>query len=84
MKVKVRLFASLRDYVPEAKMPGAKIGATLEVDLPDGARIADVVDHYHLPLELVKLAFVNGVYQELDFELHENDEIGIFPPIGGG
>lgn len=79
MKVKVRLFANLRDYVPEAK-----IGVTLEVDLPDGARIADLVDHYRLPLELVKLAFVNGVYQELDFELHEDDEIGIFPPIGGG
>ena len=79
MRVKVRLFANLRDYVPEAR-----IGVTLEVELAEGARVADVVEHYRLPKELVKLAFVNGVYQELDFALHENDEIGIFPPIGGG
>lgn len=80
MRLIVRLFANLRDYVPAAK----KIGAALEVDLPEGARIQTLVDHFHLPPELVKLAFVNGISRELDFELHEDDEIGIFPPIGGG
>lgn len=79
MIVKARLFATLRDYVPQAK-----IGATLEVELPDGARIKDLANHFKLPLDLVKLAYVNGIYQELDFQLHENDEIGLFPPIGGG
>ena len=79
MRVMVRLFANLRDYVPQAK-----IGKTLEVDLLEGARIRDLADRFHLPLDLVKLAYVNGIYQELDFQLHENDEIGLFPPIGGG
>lgn len=79
MRVKVRLFANLRDYVPEAK-----IGTTLEVELQDGARVEDLANHYKLPLDLVKLAYVNGIYQNLDFQLHENDEIGLFPPIGGG
>ena len=50
MKVKVRLFANLRDYVPEAK-----IGTTLEVDLREGALVKDLVDHYQLPAELVKI-----------------------------
>ncbi len=79
MRVFVRLFANLRDYVPEAK-----IGTTLEVDLPDGARIRDLANHYRLPLDLVTLAYVNGIYQELDYQLQDNDEIGLFPPIGGG
>ena len=79
MKVKVRLFATLREYVPQAK-----IGATLEVELNDGASVRDLADHFKLPLDLVKLAYVNGIYQELDFVLKENDEIGLFPPIGGG
>jgi len=79
MKIKVRLYASLRDYVPEAK-----IGSTLEVDLPAGSVIQDLVNYYQLPVELVKLAYVNGIYQELNHELHDQDEIGLFPPIGGG
>lgn len=79
MKVKVRLFANLRDYVPEAK-----IGTTLEVELAEGALVKDLVDHFHLPPELVKLVYVNAVYREMDFQLSDGDEVGIFPPIGGG
>lgn len=79
MRIKVRLFANLRDYVPQAK-----IGTTLEVEIQDGALVRDLANHFKLPLELVKLAYVNGIYQEMDFQLHENDEIGLFPPIGGG
>jgi molybdopterin converting factor small subunit len=79
MKVKVRLYANLRDYVPQAK-----IGTTLEVELQEGALIRDLANHYQLPLGQVKLAYVNGIYQEMDFQLHENDEVGLFPPIGGG
>lgn len=79
MLIKVRLFATLREYVPHAK-----IGATLEVELEDGACVIDLVNHFLLPVDLVKLAYVNGIYQELEYQLHENDEIGLFPPIGGG
>lgn len=79
MKVKVRLFANLREYVPQAKL-----GATLEVELNEGNRVSDLVNHFRLPPEQVKLVYVNGIYQEMDYQLHENDEVGIFPPIGGG
>lgn len=79
MKVKVRLFANLREYVPQAKL-----GATLEIELNDGHRVSDLVDHFRLPQEEVKLVYVNGIYQEMDYLLREGDEIGIFPPIGGG
>ena len=79
MNLKVRLFANLRDYVPEAK-----IGTTLEVDLREGALVKDLVDHYQLPAELVKLVYVNAIYREMDFQLRDGDEVGIFPPIGGG
>ena len=79
MNLKVRLFANLRDYVPEAK-----IGATLQVELAEGALVKDLVDHYHLPADLVKLVYVNAIYREMDFQLRDGDEVGIFPPIGGG
>ncbi|MCA1954518.1 MAG: MoaD/ThiS family protein [Anaerolinea sp.] len=32
----------------------------------------------------MKLCYVNGRYQEADYALNEGDEVGIFPPIGGG
>lgn len=79
MRIKVRLFATLREYVPEAR-----IGVTLEIDLPEGARVSDLIAHYGLPADLVKLAYVNGIYREQDTPLHDNDEVGLFPPIGGG
>lgn len=79
MKIKVRLFANLRDYVPQAK-----IGTTLEVELNDSHLVKDLVNHFQLPPDLVKLVYVNGIYQEMDFQLHEGDEVGIFPPVGGG
>jgi sulfur-carrier protein len=79
MIVKVRLFANLRDYVPEAKY-----GSTMEVDVRSGASLKDLANQLNLPMDLVKLAYVNGIYQEMDYQLNQNDEIGIFPPIGGG
>jgi molybdopterin converting factor small subunit len=79
MLIKVRLFATLRNYVPEAG-----IGATLEVELAEGASLADLIAHYPFPADLVKLAYVNGIYQEVDFILHDGDEVGLFPPVGGG
>jgi molybdopterin converting factor small subunit len=37
-----------------------------------------------IPAEEVKLAYVNGIYCEPETILKDGDEIGIFPPIGGG
>ncbi len=79
MHIKVRLFATLRNYVPEATL-----GATLDVELAEGASLADLIAHYPFPADLVKLAYVNGIYQETVYTLHDGDEVGLFPPIGGG
>jgi len=38
----------------------------------------------NLPREEVKVAFVNGRTRPLDWPLQPEDEVGIFPPIGGG
>lgn len=79
MRVHVKLFATLRRYVE-----GATSGVPFEVELPDGATIADLIGRLHLPTEEVKMAFVNGRARPEDWHLESGDEIGIFPPIGGG
>ncbi len=79
MKIYVRLFATLRQYIPNAKG-----GATLSFELPESATLHHLIEKLNLPVEEVKLCYVNGRYQELNYTLQEGDEIGIFPPIGGG
>jgi molybdopterin converting factor small subunit len=79
MRVRVKLFAVLRQYVP-----GAVYGEPINVDLSDGATLADLVEQLKLPLEETKVTFVNGRARNLDWQLAHDDEVGIFPPVGGG
>jgi len=79
MRVKVKLFTTLADYVP-----GIKPGVPFEVELHNGATMSDLMNHLHLPQEEAKLIFVNGLAQTLDYQLQNKDEVGVFPPIGGG
>jgi molybdopterin synthase sulfur carrier subunit len=83
MRIRAKLFASLRRYAPGAST-GALAGTPFEVDLPDGAVVADLIHHLSLPAEEVKVAFVNGRVQPEDWRLEPGDEVGIFPPGGGG
>jgi sulfur carrier protein ThiS len=79
MRVKVRLFTTLAHYVPSVKP-----GEPFEVDLRNGATLSDLLSQLKLPQEEAKVTFVNGRSQLLDFQLENNDEVGIFSAIGGG
>lgn len=79
MRVKVRLSATLVNYVPSANP-----GISFEVELPQGATLADLMNQLNLPQKEVKVAFVNGRIEPVDFRLQHGNEVGIFPPIGGG
>lgn len=79
MRVKVKLFATIVNYVP-----GVKSTVPFEVELHSGSTLSDLINHLNLPQEEVKVTFVNGRTQPLDFQLQNDDEVGVFPPIGGG
>jgi sulfur carrier protein ThiS len=88
MKVHVKLFGTLTRSVSGpilAHYPqGIRAGSPLEVELPKSSTLADLVAHLGLPREELKLTFVNGRPQELDYRLALGDEVGIFSPVGGG
>ena len=76
MRVTVRLFAILRERAGRDR---------LELDLPEGARVADAlreVDHLAGGLSLVMA--VNREYAAADQPLAAGDELALIPPVSGG
>ncbi len=77
--VRVKLFATLRRHYPDLG-----IGETMPVGLPDGATIGQLIEHLSVPANEVKVVFVNGIVQQEKYALSDGDEVGVFPPVGGG
>ncbi len=74
MRVKVKLFATLRRFGLEEQ----------EIDLPENATIEAVVKLLNLPEKLCTLRIVNGEHRKPTYTLKEGDELALFPPIAGG
>ena len=74
MKVKVKLFATLRQFGPEEQ----------EMELPEDSTLEDAVKILKLPEKIPLLKIVNGEHRSIHYRLKERDEIALFPPIAGG
>jgi molybdopterin synthase sulfur carrier subunit len=79
VKVFVKLYALLRKH-----HPGPNRSIPLEVELPEGAVVADLVPVLNLPGEIVRSAFVNNEAAQLQTALKDGDQVGLFPPVVGG
>ena len=76
MRISVRLFAALRE---RAGTSG------LEVDLPEGASVADVWPALGLGDEPGGLRYaLNRKFAERERPLADGDEVGVIPPVSGG
>ncbi len=76
MKVTVRLFAGLRELAGTGER---------ELDLAEGARVADVWPALALGDEPAGLLYaVNRQYAAREGELAEGDEVALIPPVSGG
>jgi len=77
--VHAKLFATLRRHYPELG-----IGEAMPVEIPEAATVGDLIEHLRLPADQVKVVFVNHVVRKEAHRLADGDEVGIFPPVGGG
>ncbi len=80
MRVHVKLFATLGVYAPVHGFPGTPF----DVELSEGASLAALFEQLQIPADAVKISFVNAIIQPPEFILSEGDDVGIFPPVGGG
>ena len=80
MTVEVRLFATLRDYLPPG---GDRTGVQLET--PDGASVADVISELGIPARLAHLVLLDWRYEpDRRRPLKDGCVLSIWPPIAGG
>ncbi len=49
-----------------------------------GITVRELLEAMKVPLEAVKVVFLNGVQATGDEVLREGDRIGVFPPVAGG
>jgi molybdopterin converting factor small subunit len=74
MEIRVRLSGNLRQYFEEEK----------QFQLDKEATVGDLVDGLGFAEGEVGVVALNGGLAARSEELHEGDEVLLFPPIGGG
>ena len=74
MRFTVKLFAYFRDNRFRAEVR----------DYPEGTTVAEVIRSLGIDLEEVGVTMINSRHCTLDQVPAENDQLAIFPAIGGG
>jgi molybdopterin converting factor small subunit len=79
MEIEVKLFATLRDYLPEGS---SRFSCKMKID--GHTRIEDVMSTLKIPEEMPKIILVNGIHGKKDQVLKDGDVLSVFPPVAGG
>lgn len=79
MEIEVKLFATLRDFLPEGS---GRFSCRMEID--GKTRVQDILSKLKIPEEMPKIILVNGVHGKKDQALKEGDVLSVFPPVAGG
>lgn len=80
MTIRVLLFATYADAIGSPE---------LALELPEGSRVSDLVEHLRLlpgadRLPPAPLVAVNATYAAAGSALSPGDEVAIIPPVAGG
>lgn len=74
MKVELSLYASLARFGPRAG----------PMEINEETTILGLLRRLNVPMEKVKIIFLNGIHASGQETLKEGDRIGVFPPVAGG
>jgi molybdopterin converting factor small subunit len=73
--IQIKLFASLQKF-----MPASADNYAIEAGITVGA----LLQQLDVPLDMIKIVFIDNVHAELTSILKGGERVGIFPPVGGG
>jgi len=79
MQVKVKLFATLRDYLPKESD-----GKSCMVTVDENTTIEQIIAQLNIPGDIPKIILINGRNGSLSQTIKPGDEVSIFPPVAGG
>ncbi len=79
MEIEVKLFATLRDYLPKGS---SRFSCKMEIE--GHTRVQDILAKLKISEEMPKIILVNGIHGKKDQVLKEGDVLSIFPPVAGG
>lgn len=83
MRVTVKLYATLSDYLPA----GSK-NNRVEIEVAENVAVDAVLAPFLLPAKLTHLVLINGVFVPPDERatsvLRDGDVLAVWPPIAGG
>lgn len=83
MRLTVKLYATLSDYLPA----GSK-NNRVDIEVAENAAVDAVLQPFSLPAKLTHLVLVNGTFvppdQRAATRLREGDVLAVWPPIAGG
>jgi sulfur carrier protein ThiS len=74
MKIELNLYASLGRCVPRT--------GPMQVD--GETTIRGLLRRLNVPMDKVKIIFLNGIHASGEESLKDGDRIGVFPPVAGG
>ena len=81
MKIYVKLYATLRQYVPNS----ASLTSAEGLDVAEGTNVAQVMEMLRLPETLKVLALLNGLHcKEREKALKNGDSLLFYPLMSGG
>lgn len=78
MRITVKLYATLRQCLPQAPRSG------LALDVPAGTTVEAMLPRLGLPDGVALVAMVNEKVEGLEHVLADGDVLSLFPPVAGG
>lgn len=79
MRVQIKLFSVLRDYVS-----GYDPQKGVTADLPVGATVSDLLNHLGIPMSKVPVVSCNGRILRATDTIQPDSILHIFQPVAGG
>ncbi len=75
IEIELKLFVTLSKYLPENSD---------KYEVHEQMTVEMLILSLEIPMEIVKLIFVNGKREDLSYQIQHEDRVGLFPPVGGG